>query len=204
MYTLKALPFLYQDLEPYIDTHTIGLHHNKHEQNYVNHLNKLFVKNHFTFSYPIEEVYKHLNEFEKEDQNDVLFNLGGIVNHEIYWQSINPKNKENPDNELLKAIINKYGSFDHFKEKFIKLALNIKGSGYTFLVKKEDNSIDIINTLNQDSPYFYGYIPLFNVDMWEHAYYLNYKNNKQEYLDNFFEIANFNYANKNYNSLLEM
>lgn len=204
MYELKPLPFLYQDLEPFIDTHTMGLHHNKHEQNYVNNLNKLLEKNHFTFSYPIEGIYKHLNDFNKEDQNDILFNLGGVVNHELYWQSINPKNKENPQNELLQAIINKYESFDHFKEEFKRIALSLKGSGYTFLIKKQDHSIDIINTLNQDSPYFYGYIPLFNVDMWEHAYYLNYKNNKQEYLDNFFAIANFHYANENYNSLVEL
>lgn len=204
MYTLKPLPFLYQDLEPYIDTHTMGLHHNKHEQNYVNNLNKLLEKNHFIFSYPIEEIYRHVDDFHEEDRNDLLFNLGGIVNHELYWQSINPKNKEKMADALLEAILNKYGSFDQFKEEFKKLALSIKGSGYTFLVKKQDGTIDIMNTINQDSPYLYGYMPLFNVDMWEHAYYLNYKNNKQEYLDNFFEIANFNYANKNYNFMIKM
>lgn len=204
MYTLKPLPFLYQDLEPYIDTHTIGLHHNKHEQNYLNQLNKILEKNNFSFSYPIEGIYKNLDRFNETDKNDILFNLGGVVNHELYWQSINPKDKEKPLDELLQAIINKYGSFDKFRETFIKLALSIKGSGYTFLVKNTNNQIDIINTSNQDNPYLYGYIPLFNVDMWEHAYYLNYKNNKQEYLENFFEIANFNYANKNYKSAISL
>lgn len=195
MYELNPLPFLYQDLEPFIDTHTMGLHYNKHQKNYLNKLNDLLKKNNFDFSYPIEEIYNHLNIFKKEDINDILFNLGGVVNHNLYWQSINPQNKEKLNGLLLEKINNKYGSFDKFKEKFIELALSLKGAGYTFLVKKKDNTIDIINTSNQDSPYLYGYIPLFNVDMWEHAYYLNYKNNKREYLDNLFDIANFNYAN---------
>ncbi len=173
----------------------MGLHYNKHQKNYLNKLNDLLKKNNFDFSYPIEEIYNHLNIFKKEDINDILFNLGGVVNHNLYWQSINPQNKEKLNGLLLEKINNKYGSFDKFKEKFIELALSLKGAGYTFLVKKKDNTIDIINTSNQDSPYLYGYIPLFNVDMWEHAYYLNYKNNKREYLDNFFDIANFNYAN---------
>lgn len=116
MYTLKPLPFFYQDLEPYIDIHTIGLHHNKHEQNYLNQLNKILEKNNFSFSYPIEGLYKNLDSFHETDKNDILFHLGGVVNHELYWQSINPKDKEKPLNELLQAIINKYGSFDNFKE----------------------------------------------------------------------------------------
>ncbi len=204
MYTLKPLPFLYQDLEPYIDTHTMGLHHNKHEQNYMNNLNKLLLENHYDFKYPIEELYYHMDLFDEKSKNDILFNLGGVINHELYWESMNPKEKEDPTGELLDAILDKYGSFENFKKQFMNMALNLKGSGYTFLVKKKDNTIDIINTSNQDSPILFNYIPLFNVDLWEHAYYLNYKNNKREYLENFFEIANFNYANKNYKSFADV
>ena len=196
MYKLESLPFKYQDLEPYIDTHTMGLHHNKHQANYLKNLNNLLKKNNYNFSYPIEELYLHLDEIKEEDKNDVLFNWGGVINHNLYWQSINPKDREVPIGNLLDKIIQKYGNLNNFKETFINTALKLKGSGYTFLVKTPTNDIDIINISNQDSPLLLGYKPLFNVDMWEHAYYLNYKNNKKDYLDNFFEISNFYYANK--------
>lgn len=88
-----------------------------------------------------------------------------------------------------------FGSYEKFKAKFIEYAMSLKGSGYTFLVKKPDGSLTILNTMNQDSPLSYGFVPLLNVDMWEHAYYLNYKNEKMNYLSIFFEIVNFSYAN---------
>lgn len=199
MYKLESLPFKYQDLEPYIDTHTMGLHHNKHQRTYLKNLNNLLKKNNYNFNYPIEDLNLHLNEISEEDRNDALFNWGGVINHNLYWQSINPKDREVPIGNLLDKIIQKYANLNNFKETFMNTALKLKGSGYTFLVKK-NNEIDIINTTNQDSPLLLGYIPLFNVDMWEHAYYLNYKNNKKDYLDNFFEISNFYYANKIMNS----
>lgn len=201
MYNLEPLPFSYQDLEPYIDTHTIGVHYHKHHQNYLNKLNTILKNNNFNFNYPIEDIYRHLNEFNLKDQNDIIFNLGGVVNHNLYWKSINPNNKEKPMGNLLTAINNCFGTFENFKKEFIDKALALKGSGYTFLIAKPDKTIDIMNTTNHDSPLLFGYTPLFNVDMWEHAYYLNYKNNKQEYLENFFNIANFNYANEIFNKL---
>lgn len=196
MYKQDSLPFLYSDLEPYIDTHTMGLHYNKHQKNYLKNLNRLLVKNNYNFSYKIEELYKHIEICKPEDRVDILFNLGGVVNHNLYWKCIDKKDREDPKGLLLEKIITKFESLDQFKEKFIQYALSLKGSGYTFLIQKQDGSIDIINTKDQDSPLLYNYTPLFNVDMWEHAYYLNYQNNKKEYLDNFFDIANFKYANE--------
>ena len=199
MYKQMPLPFLYQDLEPYIDTHTIGLHYNKHQKNYLKNLNALLIKNNFDFTYPIEEVYNHLYDFNGKDLKDIIFNLGGVVNHNLYWESISPKNKEKLKGNLLDSINKKYGSFDEFKKTFIEYALKIKGSGYTFLVMNERKNIEIMNMQNQDSPYLFKFTPLFVVDLWEHAYYINYESYKQNYLDNFFEIANFAYANKIYN-----
>ncbi len=198
MYSLKSLPFLYQDLEPFIDTHTMGLHYQKHQRNYLNQLNQLLLKNAFSFSYPMEELYHHLSSFAPKEQNQLLFYLGGVLNHDLYWQSINPKNKELPTGPLKEAINQKFGSFDKMKEKWIEYALNIKGSGYVFLVKTGKDNIEIITTMNQDNPLQYGYLPLFCTDMWEHAYYLNNKDDKRKYLENFFEIANFSYANQHY------
>lgn len=203
MYKLESLPYLYQDLEPYIDTHTLGLHHNKHEQNYLNNLNSLLIKSNYDFKYSIDELIYHINIFNEEDKENILFNLGGVLNHELYWKSMNPK-KNIPDNELKKKLEEKYKSLDNFFKLFKDSALKIKGSGYTFLVLNKKDELDIINTKNQDLPQLLGYIPLFNIDMWEHAYYLNYKNNKSEYIDNFIEIADFNYANEIYNNITKI
>lgn len=196
MYLLKPLPFHYQDLEPFIDTHTIGLHYWKHQKNYLDQLNRLLLKNNFSFSYPVEEIYQHLDAFKKEDRNNLIFYLGGVVNHDLYWQSINPNKKEVPKGKLLEAIRQKFGSFENLKRKWQEYALDLKGSGYVFLIKLSDNTVDLVTMSNQDSPLLFSYTPLFCMDMWEHAYYLNYQNKKQDYLDNFFEIANFAYANR--------
>ena len=201
MFYLNPLPFCYQELEPYIDTHTMGLHYHKHHQNYLNKLNNILKEYGFNFEYPIEELYCHLSEFSKKDQYDIIFNLGGVVNHDLYWKSINPNNKEEPTKKLSNAIVKEFGTFFNFREKFVNSALDLKGVGYTFLCTDSNANIKIINTINQDSPLLFGYIPLLTVDMWEHAYYLNYENNKREYLDNYFDIVNFNYANKIYDNL---
>ena len=200
MYKLNSLPYLYQDLEPYIDTHTLGLHHNKHEKSYLNNLNNLLIKNNYDFKYNLNELIYHINEFNKEDHENILFNLGGVLNHNLYWKSMNP-NKNNLDGELSKALKDKFDSTDNFFKLFKESALKLKGSGYTFLVLNRNDNLEIINFKNQDLPQYFGYIPLFTIDMWEHAYYLNYKNNKAEYIDNFIEIADFSFANKIYNNI---
>ena len=197
MYTLKSLPFEMFSLEPFIDTHTIGLHHYKHELSYLNSLNKIIAK--YNVNYKLEELYKHLNEFKDEDRNDLIFYLGGVINHELYWQSINPNNKEKPQGKLLDAINKKYGSIDNFWIEFKNLITDLKGSGYVFLVKNKNNEIDLITTSNQDSPYLFNLYPLFCIDLWEHAYYINYENDKLKYFENFKTLANFNYANKIFN-----
>ena len=194
MYKLNSLPYLYQDLEPYIDTHTIGVHYHKHHQNYLNKLNLLLQNNNYDYRYNIYELLYHINEFKEKDREDILFNLGGVLKHDLYWKSINP-NHEEPKGKLKEQIIKQYNSLENFFTLFKESALKLKGSGYTFLILKNNGMLDIINLPNQDTPLSFGCIPLFNIDMWEHAYYLNYQNNKQEYLDNFWQILNFKYAN---------
>ena len=194
MYKLNKLLYEYDALEPFIDTHTLGLHHNKHMANYLNKLNELLVKNNYDFKYSLEELPKHINEFNISDREDILFNLGGVINHHIYFNSMSP-NKILPNNNLMRLLESKYGSFDNFKNEFKKSALRIKGSGYTFLVI-DRNHLKIINLKNQDNPYNYNYIPLIGLDMWEHAYYINYENKKDTYIDNYFDVINFSMANK--------
>jgi len=200
MYKLPNLPYLYQDLEPYIDTHTMALHHEKHEQNYLNNLNKLLNKNNYNYTYKLEELIYHLNEFLPTSREEILFNLGGVLNHELYWKSMNPYHQNKPEGKLKEKIDRTFGSYKNFWEAIKEKGLNLKGSGYVFLIFK-DNELDIINTKNQDTPLSFGYIPLFNIDLWEHAYYINYENYKEKYLDNFEKIADFTYANEVYNRL---
>lgn len=197
MYQLPSLPYLYQDLEPFIDTHTMGLHYHKHEQAYLNNLNNLLKKNNYDYKYNLNELIYHIEEFSLEDRENILFNLGGVLNHNIYWKSFN-KNNTLPSGELKEQIDKQFGSYDEFWEKIKENALKLKGSGYTFLVMS-NNELEIINFFNQDSPLLYGYIPLFNIDLWEHAYYINYENDRSKYIDNFKEIADFSYASEIYN-----
>ncbi len=194
MYQLEKLPYEYDALEPYIDTHTLGLHQNKHQKNYLNKLNELLQKNNYKYQYTLEQLPKHIQELKESDREDILFNLGGVINHNIYFQSMSPR-KEKPNPFLEVKLLNQYGPNDKWKEEFKKKALSLKGSGYTFLVLNQ-NKLDIINLPNQENPYTYNLIPLIALDMWEHAYYINYENKKDIYIDNFLEIVDFHEANK--------
>ena len=166
----------------------------KHQKKYLDNLNKLLKKNNYDFKYSLEELSKNIDDFKKEDREDISFNLGGVINHNIYFSSMGPK-KELPNDELIKLIIKYYSNYDTFKTEFKKKALSLKGSGYTYLVI-EQGKLSIINLKDQDNPYNYAYTPLLCIDMWEHAYYINYENKKGIYIDNFFEIMDFSRANK--------
>lgn len=202
MYSLPKLPYLYQDLEPYIDTHTLGLHYNIHTKNYLNKLNELLNENKYDYRYNLNELIYHLDEFKPSIREDILYNLGGVLNHILYFNSMSPKIKK-PFGNLELAINKEFGSFNKFYELFKQSALNIKGSGYTFLVLNYNGKLAIINLPNQQTPLSINCIPLFTIDMWEHAYYLNYKPDKAKYLDNFKIISDFTYASQIYNSILK-
>lgn len=193
MYKLQALNYDYEALEPFIDTHTLGLHHKKHQQYYVNQLNELLKKNHYAYKYELVELNYHVDEF-LEDKKDILFYLGGVINHNIYFNSINPKPEE-PNVFLMSKIKEDFGCFDNFKKEFKEKALKLKGSGYTYLVI-DKGILKIRNFKNQKNPYYESVIPLLCIDLWEHAYYLNYENRKNDYIEAFFKIMDFKEANK--------
>ncbi len=201
MYKLPKLAHMYQDFEPFIDTHTMGVHYHKHEQTYLNNLNNLLNKNNFNYNYDIDELIYHINEFPDDDKENILFNLGGVINHELYWKGIS-QNNYLPNGKLKNKIDSQYGNFDNFWNQFKEMGLKLKGSGYTFLVLKNDKNLDIINLSNQDMPVLHGYIPLFNIDLWEHAYYLNYLNERGRYIDNFKNIADFTNASLIYDKIV--
>lgn len=202
IYKIFKLNYLYQDLEPYIDTHTIGLHYLKHTMGYLDKLNELLIKNNFNYTYKIKELFFHIEEFPYEDRENILFNLGGFLNHYIYFNSIS-KNKIGPSEYLLKAIVKKYGTYENLLQEIKTSALKLKGSGYVFLELLPSGEITVINRMNQDNSLFHGNISLICIDMWEHAYYLNYKNNKLQYLDNIYSILDFSRANKIYGNYIK-
>lgn len=193
MYKLEKLPYGYYELEPYIDTHTLGLHHQKHHKNYLKKLNELLMKNNYDFKYPLEELPKHIMEFNESDRQDILFNLGGVINHNIYFKSMSPK-KEMPSVFMNSLIIKSFGSYDNFLKEFKQKAMSLKGSGYTYLIL-DQGYLRLINLYNQDNPYNYDLIPLLTIDLWEHAYYINYENKRDLYIDNFLEVIDFENAN---------
>lgn len=201
MYQIYNLPYSYEALEPFIDTHTLGLHYQKHQKSYLKKLNELLIKNNYDFKYPMELLSYHINDFSKKDHEDILFNLGGVLNHIIYFHSMSDKKVE-PKDDLKQKILTIFGTFDNFKKLFKESAIKVKGSGYTYLVLNKNNDLDIVNTLNQDCPYFHEQIPLLCIDLWEHAYYINYENKRDLYIDNFFEIMDFNFANKMYETII--
>lgn len=202
LYKINSLPYSYEDLEPFIDTHTLGLHYQKHQKGYLKKLNELLKQNNYQYQYPMELLSYHIEEFQKETREDILFNLGGVLNHIIYFQSMSDK-KIKPQSDLESKMLNTFGTLDNFKKLFKESALRVKGSGYTYLVLDKENNLMIKNYLNQDSPYFHELIPLFCIDVWEHAYYINYENKRDLYIDNFFEIMDFAYANKIYKTIIE-
>lgn len=201
MYQLSILPYSFQELEPFIDTHTMGLHYHKHEMAYLNNLNNLLKKYNYNYRYSLNDLVYHINEFNDDDKPNILFNLGGVLNHELYWKGMN-KNSNLPKGKLKNKIDSQYGDFNNFWNEFKKMALSLKGSGYTFLVLRKDGNLEIVNFYNQDIPLLYGYIPLFNIDLWEHAYYLNYENDRSKYIDNFRDIVDFTNASFLYDNMI--
>lgn len=194
----EKLNYLYEALEPYINTHAISIHYNKHYLNYLNKLNELLTKNNFKYDIPLEKISQKINIFPKEDRENILFNLGGVLNHNLFFKCLGTKVL--PSGKLKTLIDKKYNNFDNFYNLFIENALKLKGSGYTFLVFN-NNDIDIINVTNQTTPYLFNYIPLFTIDLWEHSYYLDYENDRKRYLESLKPILDFSYANEVFNNI---
>lgn len=180
----------YNSLEPVIDDRTLNLHYNYHYRNYTDKLNKLLKETGYDYKYSSIYLAQNIDITPIENRDEILFNLGGYLNHTLYFYNLTDKKKKIPEGML--ELINKYfGSFADFKKEFIDMAKEVKGSGYTFLVLDKNNKLRIINMSNQDTPYYYGFIPIMTIDVWEHAYYLKYTYERGKYLDNIFDIIDF-------------
>lgn len=190
-FELPALPFAIDALEPHISKETLEYHHGKHHNTYVVKLNGL-VEN-------TELATKSLEEIIKTSSGGVFNNAAQIWNHSFYWNSLSPNGGGAPTGAIAKAIDDAFGSFDEFKAKFTDSAINNFGSAWTWLVKKADGSLAIVNTSNAATPLTDESVtPILTIDVWEHAYYIDYRNLRPEYIDHFWQLVNWEFANKNF------
>lgn len=197
MYKPKPLKYEYNALEPSIDSETINIHYNKHYLGYLKRLNDLLKSLNYDFSLTPRELIQNVDIFPIDKRDDIIFLAGGVINHELYFDGMGSNNNK-PSGKILEQINREYGSYGEFKQEFIKNATTLVGSGYTNLVITKKGDLEIINTPNQDSTYLYGLIPILVLDLWEHAYYLKYRNRKDLYIEAFFNIIDFNSLNKRY------
>lgn len=201
MYTKIKLDYNLDELEPYISRETLDIHYNVLYERYLNNLNDLLQKNNFNFKIPKEDIYNIIKRFPIDDREPILFNLGGVLNHELYFLNLTSSKKNNE--EFNKLIESKYVTFQNFINRFSTKVKEIRGSGYTFLVIDKDKELGLINLSNQDSPYRMGLFPIMNIDIWEHAYFLDYKANKDEYINNYFKILDYSKIYERYENSIE-
>lgn len=197
-FELPPLPYAEDALEPYIDARTMSIHHDKHHAGYTNNLNKALEGHAEWQEKSIEEILRNIEEVPADIQTAVRNNGGGYANHALFWKVMSPNGGGNPDGELAEAIIDKFGSFDAFKEKFSSTAGSRFGSGWGWLVVKSDGSLDVYSTANQDSPYMSGDVPILGLDVWEHAYYLHYQNRRPDYISAWWNTVDWEQVAQNY------
>ncbi len=180
MFKLMELPFKENALEPYISAETISYHYGKHHKAYVDKTNELIAGTEFqelTLEEIIEQTYNH------SDRQVLYNNAGQVYNHNVYWQSVGVGGRLN--DEVKKKIEAQFGNMDVLKEKLVEKALSVFGSGWVWLVEADDERLEVMTTRNGDTPLVLGFQPIFNIDVWEHAYYLDYQNLRKDYVESF-------------------
>jgi Fe-Mn family superoxide dismutase len=198
-HNLPKLNFNYNDLEPYIDGKTMEIHLTKHHQGYITkYVNAL--EGSELLNKDVEEVLKNLEDVPEDIVQGIVNNGGGYYNHRLFWTILSPKKTE-MSNALSKAIDRDFGSFDKFKVAFSNAAKTQFGSGWAWLVVTDDKKLKVISTPNQNTPFEFGN-PILALDVWEHAYYLNYQNKRPEYVENFWNIINWKQVSEYYNKLV--
>ncbi|MCE2745857.1 MAG: superoxide dismutase [Fe] [Burkholderiales bacterium] len=189
-HTLPELPYAMDALAPHISKETLEYHYGKHHAAYVTNLNNLVKGTEFESS--------SLEDIVKKSTGGVFNNAAQIWNHTFYWHCLSPNGGGAPSGKLADAINAKFGSFDAFKEAFTKSAIGNFGSSWTWLVKKTDGSVDIVNTSNAATPLTTQDKPLLTCDLWEHAYYIDYRNARPKYIETFWNLVNWEFASKNF------
>ncbi len=203
MYELKKIDYSFDALEPVIDAKTVEIHHTKHHQNYMNKLNEILERNSLDTSKPLEELVLDVADLNDEDKVGFLFNIGGVINHDLYFKILKPGGSNEITGTLKEGIEKSFGSVDAFVSEFTKKASTLMGSGWVFLVINPNNELDIVSTNNQETPISSGFEPIMVIDVWEHAYYLKYQNLRPDYVNNFLNIINFDVVEKLYDEKIQ-
>ncbi|MEI7846047.1 MAG: superoxide dismutase [Chloroflexota bacterium] len=189
-FTLAPLPYGYEALEPFIDTQTMTIHHDKHHAAYVTNLNAALEKHPELGSWSLDDLVKKLNDVPEDIRTAVKNHGGGHYNHDLFWQIMAPSAGGEPKGALASAISSDFGSFANFKAEFEKAAMGRFGSGWAWLVVK-NSKLAVVSTANQDNPLTDGMLPIAGLDVWEHAYYLKYQNRRAEYASAFWNVINW-------------
>ena len=190
MYTLPPLPYPKDALAPIISAETLEYHYGKHHQTYVDNLNKLAPGTPFA-DLPLEEIIR-------KAQGPIFNNAAQVWNHTFYWQGLKPKGRGEPTGNLAEAIAKSFKSFADFKQQFSQAAIGQFGSGWGWLVRKTDGSLAIVATSNAANPMTAGDVPLLTCDVWEHAYYIDYRNARAKYVEQFWSLVNWDFVTANF------
>jgi superoxide dismutase, Fe-Mn family len=188
-YALPKLPYAFDALEPHIDARTMEVHHGKHHATYIEKVNAALEGTGLA-SKPIDEVLRGIDGVPADKRQAVINNGGGHANHTLFWEIMGPNAGGEPAGDVASAINGAFGSFDAFKKVFADAAVNRFGSGWAWLVVK-NGKLDVYSTANQDSPVLDGDTPILGLDVWEHAYYLNYQNRRPDYISAFWNVVNW-------------
>ncbi|WP_271001384.1 superoxide dismutase [Listeria seeligeri] len=198
-YELPKLPYTYDALEPNFDKETMEIHYTKHHNTYVTKLNEAVAGQADLASKPVEELVANLDSVPEDIRGAVRNHGGGHANHTLFWSILSPNGGGAPTGNLKTAIESEFGTFDEFKEKFNAAAAARFGSGWAWLVVN-NGKLEIVSTANQDSPLSEGKTPVLGLDVWEHAYYLKFQNRRPEYIDTFWNVINWEEANKRFDA----
>jgi superoxide dismutase, Fe-Mn family len=191
-FKLPPLPYPLDALEPHIDAKTMEIHHGRHHQAYVTNLNKAVAGNADLSKTSLEELIRHLEDVPEAVRTAVRNNGGGHYNHSLFWQTLK-RGGGQPKGALAQALNKSFGSFDKFKEEFSGAAMKVFGSGWAWLLL-EEKELKIVSTPNQDTPLSHSKQPLLGLDVWEHAYYLQYQNKRADYIAAFFNVINWDFV----------
>jgi Fe-Mn family superoxide dismutase len=196
-YTLPPLPYPPEALEPSIDKMTMEIHHGRHHKAYVDNLNKALEAEAGLQGKPIDQLLRDIKAVPEKIRQAVTNNGGGHANHSMFWEIMGPKAGGKPSGPLADDIASAFGDFAAFQAKIKETALGRFGSGWAWLVQA-DGKLQVINTLNQDSPFMNGQFPILGVDVWEHAYYLKYQNKRADYVDAWWNVVNWSAVAQRY------
>lgn len=201
-YQLPPLPYRIDALEPYIDALTMEIHHDRHQQAYVNKLNKALEGHPDLQDQPLQQLLKNINTVPEGVRTAIRNNGGGTYNHSLFWLMMSPKGGGTPKGTLADALKKQFGSFEAFQEQFNTAAKTRFGSGWAWLSLNKKGDLQVTSTANQDCPLSDGHTPIIALDVWEHAYYLQYQNRRPDYISAWWHVVNWEFIEATYRDLV--